>query len=181
MKKEREREREKEKDCATLILQIHVGSLPYSIMYSVTTPLNKQYALLSKYSIDTENYKCQLFFTFLFCKLLTTCCTIIAIYSPMMDKKSLYLGSVIGTYQYWPGVNSPFLHSIAMQQKITQSDDTVWCSLQLPCKNADLVSGWEATHCSKASALQTRLDWWACKLQTHFTYSALHKIIDTAK
>lgn len=89
-------------------------------MYSVTTPLNKQYALLSKYTVLTqETYKCQLFFTFLFCKLLTTC-----IYnwyynnnSPMMDKKCLHLGSVIGSYQYWPGVNSPFfiLHSYAVK------------------------------------------------------------------
>lgn len=132
--------------------------------------------------LTQENFQWQLFFTFLFCKLLTTSCTIIIIYSPMMDKNSLHLGSIIGTYQYWPVVNSPFftLHSYAVKNK-TQSDDTVWCSPQLPCKNADLVSGWEATHCSKASALQTRLDWWAYKLQTHFTYLALHKIIDTAK
>ena len=35
----------------------------------------------------------------------------------MMDKKCLHLGSVIGTYQYWPGVNSPFfiLHSYAVK------------------------------------------------------------------
>ena len=63
-------------------------------MYSVTTPLNKQYALLSKYSIDTRTFSMPaIFFTFLFCKLLTTCIngTIIIIYSPLMDKKSLNL------------------------------------------------------------------------------------------
>ena len=36
----------------------------------------------------------------------------------------------------------------------------------VPCKNADLVSGWDATHCSNASALQTLFDWCAW---THIT------------
>jgi len=31
----------------------------------------------------------------------------------------------------------------------------------VPCKKADLVSGWDATHCNSARALQTRLDWCA--------------------
>ena len=78
-------------------------------MYSVTIPLNKQYALLSKYTVLTqETYKCQLFFIFLFCKLLTTCIigTIIIIYSPMMDKKCLHLGSVIGTYHSYAVKNN---------------------------------------------------------------------------
>lgn len=29
------------------------------------------------------------------------------------------------------------------------------------CKNTDLVSGCDATHCNNASALQTRFDWCA--------------------
>lgn len=32
------------------------------------------------------------------------------------------------------------------------------------CKNTDRVSGWDATHCNKANALHTLLDWWAVKV-----------------
>ena len=39
-------------------------------------------------------------------------------------------------------------------EKINWEDD-------VPCKKADLVSGWAATHCNKANALQTLFDWWA--------------------
>lgn len=28
-------------------------------------------------------------------------------------------------------------------------------------RKTDLVSGWDATHCNRANALQTRFDWWA--------------------
>ena len=47
----------------------------------------------------------------------------------------------------------------------------------LPWRNADLVSGWDATHCNSARALHTLLDWCAWS----HTRITLHRFIFTNK
>lgn len=46
-----------------------------------------------------------------------------------------------------------------------------------PCRKEDLVSGCEATHCSKARALHTRLDWEAWKQTSQILYKCCSKQI----